>query len=171
MDSSVQFSSVQSLSHVRLFATPWIAARQASLAITNSGSSLRFTSIESLMPSSHLILSRPLLLLLQSLPGSKSFKMSQLFAWGGQSTGASALASFLPKKSKGWSPSEIIREMQIKTTMRYPLNTSQNDHHQKNLQTLNSGEDEEKKETSCTAGGNVNWYSHCGKQCESSFKN
>ena len=42
----------------------------------------------------------------QSLPASKSFPMSQLFTWGGQSTGASALASFLPKKSQGWSPSE-----------------------------------------------------------------
>ena len=59
----VQFSSVQSLSRVRLFATPWIAARQASLSITNSRSSLRLTFIESVMPSSHLILCRPLLLL------------------------------------------------------------------------------------------------------------
>ena len=57
------FSSVQLLSHVRLFATPWIAARQASLSITNSWSSLRLTSIESVMPFSHLILCRPLLLL------------------------------------------------------------------------------------------------------------
>ena len=57
------FSSVQLLSRVQLFATPWIAARQASLSITNSRSSLRLTSIESVMPSSHLILSRPLLLL------------------------------------------------------------------------------------------------------------
>ena len=56
-------SSVQSLSHVRLFATPWIAARQASLSITNSQSSLRFMSIESAMPSSLLILCHPLLLL------------------------------------------------------------------------------------------------------------
>jgi len=60
---SYQFSSVQSLSHVWLFATPWIAARQASLSITNSRSSLRLTSIESVMPSSHLILCRPLLFL------------------------------------------------------------------------------------------------------------
>ena len=60
---AVQFSSVQSLSHVRLFATPWIAAHQASLSITNSRSSLRLTSIESVMPSSHLIFCRPLLLL------------------------------------------------------------------------------------------------------------
>ena len=58
-----QFSSVQWLSGVRLFATPWIAARQDSLSITNSRSSLRFMSIKSVMPSSHLILSRPLLLL------------------------------------------------------------------------------------------------------------
>ena len=60
---SVQFSSVQSLSRVQLFATPWIAARQASLSITTSRSSLRLTSIESVMPFSHLILYRPLLLL------------------------------------------------------------------------------------------------------------
>ena len=58
-----QFSSVQSLSRVQLFATPWVAARQASLSITNSWSSLRLMSIESVMPSSHLILCRPLLLL------------------------------------------------------------------------------------------------------------
>ena len=59
----LEFSSVRSLSHVWLFATPWIAARPASLSITNSRSSLRLTSIESVMPSSHLILCRPLLLL------------------------------------------------------------------------------------------------------------
>ena len=59
----VQFSSVQSLSRVWLFATPWITACQASLSITNSRSSLRLTSIESVMPSSHLILCHPLLLL------------------------------------------------------------------------------------------------------------
>ena len=58
-----QFSSVHLLSHVRLFATPWIAAHQASLSITNSQSSFRLASIESVMPSSHLILGHPLLLL------------------------------------------------------------------------------------------------------------
>ena len=61
--ATVQFSSVQSLSRVWLFDTPWIAAHQASLSITNSRRSLRITSIESVMPSSHLILGRPLLLL------------------------------------------------------------------------------------------------------------
>ena len=59
----VQFSSVQSLSRVQHFVTPWIAACQASMSITNSQSSTRLTSIESAMPSSHLILCRPLLLL------------------------------------------------------------------------------------------------------------
>ena len=60
---STQIRSDQSLSRVRLFATPWITARKASLSITNPWSSLRLTSIESVMPSSHLILCRPLLLL------------------------------------------------------------------------------------------------------------
>ena len=60
---NIQFSSVQSLSRVRLFETPWIAARQASLSITNSRSSLKLTSIELVMPSCHLILCRPLILL------------------------------------------------------------------------------------------------------------
>ena len=59
----IQFSSVQSLSRVWLFATPWIAARQASLSITNSRSSLKLMSIESVMPSSHLILCCPLFLM------------------------------------------------------------------------------------------------------------
>ena len=71
----IQFSSVHSLSRVRLFATPWIAARQASLSITNSQNSLKLTSIESVMPSSHLILCRPLLLL-PPIPSSIS-----LFQW------------------------------------------------------------------------------------------
>ena len=67
------FSSVQSLSRVPLFATPWIAARQASLSITNSPSSPRLTSIESVMPSSHLILWRPLLLLPPIPPSIRAF--------------------------------------------------------------------------------------------------
>ena len=59
----LQFSSVKSLGHVQLFETPWITARQASLSITNSQSLLKLMSIESVMPSSHLILCCPLLLL------------------------------------------------------------------------------------------------------------
>ena len=68
-----QIRSDQSLSRVQLFATPWIAAHQASLSITNSQSSLRLTSIESVMPSSHLILCRPLLLLPSILPSIRVF--------------------------------------------------------------------------------------------------
>jgi len=70
---SDQFSSVQPLSRVWLFVTPWIAACQASLSITNSWSSLKLTSIESVMPSSHLILCRPLLLLPPNPPSIRVF--------------------------------------------------------------------------------------------------
>ena len=97
-----QFSSVQPLSRVRLFSTPWIAACQASLSITNSWNSLKLMSIESVMPSSHLILCCPLLLLPPVPPASGSFPMSQLFA--GQSIGVSASASVLPKNTQDWSP-------------------------------------------------------------------
>ena len=95
-----RISSVQLLSHVWLLETSWIGARHASLSITNSQSSLRLMSIESVMPSSHLILCCPLLLLLPIPPSIKVFPTSQLFAWGGPSTGVSALPSFLPKKSQ-----------------------------------------------------------------------
>ena len=98
--------SVQSLSRVQLFVTPWIAARQASRSITNSQSSLRLMSIESVMPSRLLILCHPLLLLPPIPPSIRVFSMSQLFAWDGQTTGVSASASFPPKNSQGGSPSE-----------------------------------------------------------------
>ena len=71
--SALAFSSVQSLSRVWLFVTPWTAARQASLSVTNSRSSLRLTSIESVMPSSYLILCSPLLLLPPVPPSIKVF--------------------------------------------------------------------------------------------------
>ena len=92
--------SDQSLSRVRHFATPWIAARQASLSITNFRSLIRLTSIKLVMPSRHLILCRPLLL--PPVPPSiRVFSMSQLFAWGGQSTGVSALAIIPSKEHPG----------------------------------------------------------------------
>ena len=72
-DSGATFSSVQSLSCVQLFATPWITACQASLSITNSRSLLKLMSIESVMPSSHLILCRPLLLLSPIPPSIRVF--------------------------------------------------------------------------------------------------
>ena len=80
-----QLSSVQSLSHVQLFATLWTTVHQASLSITNSQSLFKLISIESVMPFNHHILCRPLLLLPSVLPASGSFQMSQLFTSGSQS--------------------------------------------------------------------------------------
>ena len=99
-----QFSSVQLLCHVWLFATPWIAARQASLSISNSRSSLRLHvhGVSDAIQPSH-PLSSPSPPVPNPSQHQSLFPMSQLFAWGGQSTGASA---FLPKKSQGWSPLE-----------------------------------------------------------------
>ena len=101
-----KLSSVQSLSHVWLFATPWITACQASLSITNSWSWLKFESIELVMPSSHLSSVIPFSSCSQSLPASGSFPMSQLSAWGGQSIGVSVSASVLPMDTQDWSPLE-----------------------------------------------------------------
>ena len=81
---------------VQLFATPWTAARQASLSITNSQSLLKLLSIESVMPSNHLILCCPFSSCLQSFPASGSFLMRQFFASGGQSIGVSASTPLLP---------------------------------------------------------------------------
>ena len=77
--SLVQFSSVQPLSHVWLFATPWTAARQDSLSITNSWSLLKLMSIESVMPSNHLILCCPLLFLPSVFPRIRVFSSESLF--------------------------------------------------------------------------------------------
>ena len=100
------YRSDQPLSHVRLFATPCMAAHQASLSISNSRSSPRLTSIESVTPSSHLILSSP------SPPAPNPSQHQSLFQWVNSSHEVAKvlefqlLASFLPKKSQGWSPSE-----------------------------------------------------------------
>ena len=75
------FSSVQSLSRVQLFVTPWISAHQASLSITNSQSSLKLTSIKSVMPSSHLILYLPLLLLPPIPPGKQLTHWKSPWCW------------------------------------------------------------------------------------------
>ena len=89
-------SSVRSLSRVQLFVTPWTTARQASLSITNSWSLLKLMSIESVMPSNHLILCRTLLLPPSIFPSIRVFSKSQFFESGAQSIGASATASVLP---------------------------------------------------------------------------
>ena len=88
--------SVQSLSRVRLFVTPWTAERQISLSITNSWSLPKLMSISSVMPSNHLSTVIPFSSCPQSFPASGSFQMSQLFTSGGQSIGVSASTSILP---------------------------------------------------------------------------
>ena len=99
---SVQFSrSVMSDS-----VTPWMAAHQASLSITNSRSSLKLTSIESVMPSSHLILCCPLLLLPPIPPNIRVFSNESTLSMKWPSTRVSASASFLPKNTQDWSPLE-----------------------------------------------------------------
>ena len=93
---NASISSVQLLSHVQLFATPWTVARQASLTITNSWSLLKLMSIELVMPSNHLTSVDPFSFHLQSLPASESFQMSLFFTSGSQSIGVSASPSVLP---------------------------------------------------------------------------
>ena len=129
-------NSVQLLSHVRLFVTPWTTACQASLPITNSWSLLKLMSIELVILSITSSSVFPFSSCLQSFPESGSFPRSQFFASGGQSAGASASASVLPMNIQDCFPlgltglisllskrlsrvfSNTIREMQVKT-MRY----------------------------------------------------
>ena len=104
--SIIEFSSVQSLSHFGFFVTPWTAAHWASLSITNSQSLPKPMFIGLVIPSNHLILYWPLLLLLSIFSASGSFQMSQLFASGGQSIGVSASTSVLPMNIQDWSALE-----------------------------------------------------------------
>ena len=98
------FSSVQLLSFVWLFATPWTAVCQASLSITNSWSLLILMSIESVMPSTISSSVIPFSSCLQCSPASGSFQMSQFFVSGGQSIAVSASTSVLPMNIQGWFP-------------------------------------------------------------------
>ena len=95
---------VQVLSCVRLSVTPWTAACQTSLSFTISWSLLKLMSFELVMPSNHLILCCPLLLLPSIFPASRSFPMSWFFASGGQRIRASASASVLLMNIQGWFP-------------------------------------------------------------------
>ena len=98
-------SPVQLFSRVQLFVTTWTAARQASQSITNSHSLLKLMSIESVMPSNHLILWCPLLLLSSIFSSIRGlFPVSHFFISGGQSIGASASASVPPVNSQDWFP-------------------------------------------------------------------
>ena len=95
---------VQLLSHVRLFAAPWTVAHQVFLSFTISHSLLNLMSIESVMPSNHLILSCPLILLPSTVPSIKVFSNESLFASGSQSIIASASASVLSMNIQSWFP-------------------------------------------------------------------
>ena len=109
-------SSVQLLSCVRHFVTPWTEAHQASLSITNSQSLLKLRSIESVMPSNHLILCNPLLLLPSIFPSIKVFSKSQFFTSGSQCIEVSALASVLPKTAwshAGWEDQALHTKLSV----------------------------------------------------------
>ena len=95
--------SVQSLSCVLFFATPWTAAYQASLSITNSRSLIKLMSIELVMPSNHLILCHPLLLLPSFFPSIGVFSNESALCMGGQCIGVSASTSVLPMNNQDWS--------------------------------------------------------------------
>ena len=98
-----QFSSVQSLSHAQLFETPWTAAHQTLQSITNSRSPPKPMGLESVMPSNHLILCRPLLLLPSIFPRIRVFSESALhIRWPG--IGVSTSTWVLPMNTQGWSP-------------------------------------------------------------------
>ena len=152
-----QFSSVQSLSCVRFFATPWTTACQASLSITNSCSLPKLMSIESVMPSSNLILCRPLLLLPSTFPIIRVF------------SNESALHTRWPKYwhfSFRISPSnehpglfsfriDWLDLLAVQGTLKSLLNWSEW-LPSKSLQTINARESVEKREPSYTVGGNEN---------------
>ena len=136
---------VQSLSHIQLFATSWTAAGQASLSLSVSQSLPKFMFIASVMPSSHLILWCPLLLLPSIFLSIRTFPMSRLFASGDQNTRAS-LASVLPVNIQDWSPLRLtslisllsrgLSEVFLRTTVRRhqffgvlpPLGSSSHNH-------------------------------------------
>ena len=123
--NSVQFSSFQSLSHVWLFVTSWIAARQASLSITISGSSLRLTSIESVMPSSHLILGRPLLFLPPIFPSIRIFsnesvlriRWPKYWSFSFSISPSNDIQDWLPLGFTGWTIMIIIKNRHYQVLM------------------------------------------------------
>ena len=101
--------SVQSLSRVQLSVTPWTAACQASLSITNSWSLLKLKSTESVIPSNHLILWRPLLLLLPSIfPSIRVFSKESVLCIRWPNIGVSASASVLPMNIQDWFPWQLV---------------------------------------------------------------
>ena len=129
-DHTVYIVVVQSLSCIWLFVTPWTVARQAPLSSTVSQSLLKFISIKSVMPSNHLILCYPLLLLPSIFPIIRSFTLSRLFTSSGQSIGASASTTVLPINIQGWFPVGLtgLISLQSKRLSRVFSNTTVQKH-------------------------------------------
>ena len=127
LHSSGESSSVQLLSRVWLFATPWTAAQKASLSITNSRNLLKLMSIELVMPSSAV----PFSSCLQSFPASGSFSRNQFFSSGGQSIGASASAPVLLMNIQDWFLLGLtgLISLQFKGLSRVFSNTTVHRHH------------------------------------------
>ena len=117
---------IHSLSRIRFFATPWTAARQASLFFTNSQSLLKLMSTESVMPSNHLIHCHLLFLLPSIFPSIRVFFNESVFTSGGQSIGGSASASFLPMNIQDWFPLGLtgLISLQFKELSRIFSNTT-----------------------------------------------
>ena len=124
------FSSVQSLSRVRLFATPWTAARQASLSITNSRSPPKPMSIESVMPSNRLILCRPLLLPPSIFPSIRVFSNESVLCIRLPNIGVSVSASVLPMNIQDLFPLRLTGwiSLQSKGLSRFFSNTKVKEH-------------------------------------------
>ena len=110
----MSLSILLQFNHVQLFATPWTAGHKDSLSSTISQSLLNLTSVESVMPSNHLVLCRPLLLLPSVFPSIRVFS-SQLFASGGQSIGLAAPASVLPMNIQDWFPLGLTGLISLQT--------------------------------------------------------
>ena len=116
MNNSDQFNSV---TQSCLTTTPWTAACQASLSITNFQRLLKLMSIKSVMPSNHLILCCPLFLLPSIFPASGTFQMSQFFAIGGQTNGVSASTSVLPMNIQAISPRNFAVQGTLKSLLQH----------------------------------------------------
>ena len=126
------------LSRVQLFVTPWTAAYQPSLSITNSWSLLKLMSIESVMPSSHLILCRPLLLLPSIFPSIRVFSNESVLCISGESIEDSASALVLPMNIQDWFPLGLtgLISLQSKWLSRVFSNTTVQKHQFFNIQKM-----------------------------------
>ena len=163
----VQFISVQFLIRIRLFATPWTAACQASLSITNSRSSPKLISIESVLPSSHLILCHPLLFLPSIPPSIRVFSNESTLhmRWPKYWEVQIKPQLYNTSHSFGWLLG------QCKSNHNYIiLHIHLDGYYQERKQKIHVSRDEERLEPLCSVWGSVKWSSHCGKQYGSSSK-